>query len=63
VSYHVDFLSSERVQLSPTSAVRINEYARLALRAGPHAVIIGDQPCGTGNVARKVERWWICRGR
>ena len=34
VSYHVDFLSQERVQLSPTSAIRIADYTRQALRAG-----------------------------
>ena len=61
VSYHVDFLSGERLHLSPTSAVRIHEYARLALRAGPDAVIIGNEPCGPGSIARRVEAWWVCR--
>ena len=61
VSYHVDFLSREQVQLSPTSAIRINDYARQALRAGRKAVIIGVKPCSPGEVAREVEGWWICK--
>ena len=61
VSYHVDFLSREQLQLSPTSVIRISDYARQALRAGRRAIVIGDDPCDTGDVARKVERWWICR--
>lgn len=61
VSYHVDFLSAERVQLSPTSAIRITEYARQALKAGPRATVVGTLPCDPTDVARKVEGWWICR--
>lgn len=63
VSYHVDFLSGERVQLSPTSAIRINEYARQALRAGDRATVIGSQPCDEGDDGRKVAVWWVCRKR
>ena len=63
VSYHVDFLSQERVQLSPTSAIRIADYARQALRAGPSAVVVGTEPCAAGRPgARKVAVWWVCRG-
>jgi hypothetical protein len=61
VSYHVDFLSRERVQLSPTSAIRIAEYSRQALRAGPSAVIVGTEPCAPGDDARQVAVWWVCR--
>ncbi len=63
VSYHVNFLSQERVQLSPTSAIRISDYARQALRAGGDAVIVGSEPCGAGDASRKVGEWWVCRGR
>jgi hypothetical protein len=62
VSYHVDFLSRERVQLSPTGPIRIAEYARHAFRAGPRAVVVGSEPCAPGDQARKVEVWWVCRG-
>ncbi len=61
VSYHVDFLSREQLQLSPTSSIRISDYARQAWRAGPRAVVIGNDPCDAGDLARKVEGWWICR--
>lgn len=62
VSYHVDFLSRERVQLSPTSAIRISEYARQALKAGPRATVVGNEPCDAGDrVSRKVLDWWVCR--
>ena len=62
VSYHVDFLSRERVQLSPTSTVRIAEYARQALRAGPNATTVGNEPCAADEHARKVAGWWVCAG-
>ena len=62
VSYHVDFLSQERVQLSPTSAIRIAEYSRQALRAGSTAVVIGSDPCSSGEAGRKVAVWWVCKG-
>jgi hypothetical protein len=61
VSYHVDFLSGERVQLSPTSAIRINEYARQALRAGERATVVGSEPCDERDDGRKVAVWWVCR--
>lgn len=61
VSYHIDFLSRERVQLSPTSAIRITEYARQAFNAGPQAVIVGSEPCAAGDRARKVAEWWVCK--
>ncbi len=61
VSYHVDFLSQERVQLSPTSAIRVADYARQALRAGPAAVIVGTTPCDGSVRGRRVADWWVCR--
>jgi len=61
VAYHVDFLSQERVQLSPTSAIRVAEYARQALRAGPAAVIVQDTPCDASAQRRQVAGWWVCR--
>ena len=63
ISYHVDFLSRERVQLSPTSAIRISEYTRQALKAGRSAVIVGTDPCEPGDPARKAGGLWVCRGR
>jgi hypothetical protein len=63
VSYHVDFLSQERVQLSPTSAIRISEYSRQALKAGPSAVIVGSDPCEPGDPSRRAGVWWVCRGK
>lgn len=63
VSYHVDFLSRERVQLSPTSAIRITEYSRRALQAGPRALVVGSDPCEPGERARYVAVWWVCRSR
>ncbi|WP_110171577.1 hypothetical protein [Luteitalea pratensis] len=62
VSYHVDFLSQERVQLSPTSAIRIADYTRQALRAGSTAVVVGSAPCSSGESGRQVAVWWVCRG-
>jgi hypothetical protein len=62
VSYHVDFLSQERVQLSPTSAIRISEYARQAMKAGRGATIVGSEPCDGGSAGRQVAVWWVCRG-
>ena len=59
VSYHVDFLSQERVQLSPTGAIRITDYARQATRAGRDAITVGNAPCDGG---RQVAGWWVCRG-
>lgn len=56
VSYHVDFLSQEQVRLSPTGAIRINEYAREATRAG--AITVGSEPCPGG---REVAGWFVCR--
>lgn len=62
VSYHVDFLSHERLQLSPTSAIRISDYARQALGAGRKATVVGNEPCDPADrVARKVLDWWVCR--
>jgi hypothetical protein len=63
VSYHVDFLSQERVQLSPTSAIRISEYTRKAMRAGPAAVVVSSEPCSKGEAGRKVAVWWVCGGK
>mgnify|MGYP006142375555 CR=1 FL=1 len=58
----VDFLAAERVQLSPTSAIRISDYARQALAAGPKATVVGNEPCDPADrVARKVLDWWVCR--
>lgn len=62
VSYHVDFLSQERVQLSPTSAIRISDYSRKALEAGPAAVVIGSDPCAPGDRTRQAAVWWVCGG-
>ena len=62
VSYHVDFLSRERVQLSPTSAIRIADYARHALRAGRAAVVVASEPCSPGEASRRVAGWWVCGG-
>ena len=58
VSYHVDFLSRERLQLSPTGAIRITDYVRQAMRAGQAAIIVGDAPCEGG---RAVAGWYVCR--
>lgn len=58
VSYHVDFLSQERVMLSPTGPVRITDYARRAMRAGRDGVLVGDAPCEGG---REVAGWYVCR--
>lgn len=63
VSYHVDFLTQERVQLSPTSAIRITEYTRQAFKAGRDAVIVGSEPCEPGDPARRAGVWWVCRGK
>jgi hypothetical protein len=63
VSYHVDFLSREQVQLSPASPVRIAEYARQALRVGPNATTVGNEPCAPDEHARKVAGWWVCKKR
>jgi hypothetical protein len=57
VAYHVDFLSRERVRLSPTGAIRIADYAREATHAGDAAVTVGHEPCEAG---RQVEAWWVC---
>ncbi|MCC6164135.1 MAG: hypothetical protein IT182_12370 [Acidobacteria bacterium] len=62
VSYHVDFLSQERVQLSPTSMIRIADYSRQAFRAGPAAIVVGTDPCAPTDRARKVAVWWVCGG-
>lgn len=62
VAYHVDFLAAERVQLSPTSAIRISDYARQALQAGPKATVVGNEPCDPADRgARRVLQWWVCR--
>jgi len=63
VSYHVDFLSREQVQLSPASPVRIAEYARQALRVGPNATTVGNEPCTPDERAREVAGWWVCKKR
>lgn len=63
VAYHVDFLSQEGVQLSPTSAIRIAEYARQATRAGASAVIVGNERCDADPQARQVAGWWVCRNQ
>jgi hypothetical protein len=57
VSYHVNFLSQERVRLSPTGAIRITDYAREAMHAGKDAIIVGDASCEGG---RNVAGWWVC---
>jgi len=58
VAYHVNFLAQERVRLSPTSAIRITDYAREATHAGRRAVTVGGEPCAGG---REVAGWWVCR--
>ncbi len=63
VSYTVNFLSREQVQVSPTSSIRIADYARRASRAGARTVFIGNEACAADEVARRVESWWICRAR
>lgn len=60
VSYHVDFLSRERVILSPTAPVRITDYARRATLAGHDAIIVADAPCEGG---RQVASWYVCPQR
>lgn len=57
VSYHVNFLSREQVMLSPTSAIRITDYARRATRAGSEGVIVSGTPCEGG---RSVAGWYVC---
>jgi hypothetical protein len=50
------------VQLSPTSAIRIADYTRQALRAGRTAVVVGSEPCSSGETGRQVAVWWVCGG-
>jgi hypothetical protein len=61
-SYVVTFLTGERVKVASTDLQRISEYQTLADEAGRHAVTISEEPCGPGERADQVDRWYLCGG-
>jgi hypothetical protein len=55
-AYKVTFLTGERVKIASTDIVRIEEYQRLAEKAGDRLVRISDRPCN----GERVSVWYLC---
>ncbi len=56
-AYKLTYLTGERVKVSSSDYVRIDEYQRLA-HQDPHLVRIQESPCPNGD---RVSRWYLCR--
>jgi len=59
-AYAIAFLTREKVRLTSTEVLRIQEYEDLANRAEPHVVTLQEQPCGPGTRQDAVGVWFIC---
>jgi hypothetical protein len=59
-SYAITFLTRERVKLTSTDVLRIQEYEDLADAAEPAVLYVQDQPCGRGVPEDRVGAWYLC---
>lgn len=57
VSYHVSFLTKERVKLTESDRYAISEYKQLYDRKLPNSVDIQERPCRGGV---RVAAWYVC---
>jgi hypothetical protein len=59
-SYAITFLTRERVKLTSTEVLRIQEYEDLADAAEPAVLRVQEQPCGPGEPEDRVGVWFLC---
>ena len=59
-SYAIAFLTRERVKLTSTEVLRIQEYEDLADAAEPHVLVVQEQPCAQGVPEDRVGAWYLC---
>ena len=59
-SYAITFLTRERVKLTSTEVLRIQEYEDLADAAEPHVLVVQEQPCAPGVPEDRVGVWYLC---
>ena len=57
VSYHVSFLTKERVKLTESDRYAIGEYKRLYDQRLPNSVNVQERPCTGGT---RVAAWYVC---
>lgn len=59
-SYAITFLTRERVKLTSTEVLRIQEYENLANAAEPAVLLLQEQPCLPGVPEDRVGVWFLC---
>jgi hypothetical protein len=59
-AYAIAFLTRERVRLTSTEVLRIQEYEDLADSAEPHVLKLQEVPCSPGTPAERVGVWFLC---
>jgi hypothetical protein len=59
-SYAITFLTRERVKLTSTEVLRIQEYEDLADAAEPAVLRVQEQPCSAGIPEDRVGVWYLC---
>jgi hypothetical protein len=59
-SYAITFLTRERVRLTSTEVLRIQEYEDLADAAEPEVLRVQEQPCSAGVREDRVGAWYLC---
>jgi len=59
-SYAITFLTRERVKLTSTEVLRIQEYEDLADAAEPAVLHLQEQPCAAGIPEDRVGVWYLC---
>ena len=59
-AYAIAFLTRERVRLTSTEVLRIQEYEDLANSAEPHVLKLQEVPCSAGVPEERVGVWFLC---
>lgn len=59
-AYAITFLTGERVKLTSTEVLRIQEYEDLANAAEPAVLVVQEQPCRPGVAEDRVGAWYLC---
>ena len=59
-AYAIAFLTRERVRLTSTEVLRIQEYEDLADAAAPHVLQLQEVPCSAGVPEERVGAWFLC---
>ena len=59
-SYAITFLTREKVKLTSTEVLRIQEYEDMADAAEPRVLVVQEQPCSAGVAEDRVGVWYLC---